>query len=801
MFTHFLRSAFRSIRFRPLYFVVQVVGLATGLTLLAYSFFYIRWEQRYDDFHVNGERIFRLEVTRTTKGGEPGRLAAGPVGIGPEIAREYPEVEAQVTMMKAYCILRSGDKVFSEERAYLASPGFFGVFGINLMAGDAATALSRSNTVVLSRSVARKYFGEEWPVGKVMEFLGFMELEVTGVYEDFPVNSHFHPELLISLETYLERKTPEFRISWFEDGFYTYLRLTSAEAAASLSPKLDAFTEARQGAKLRQTGQQMSFSLRPVREIHLHSDLLNEHETNGNGRWVAYLFIAALFVLFMVTVNYINLQVSKAMESGREVVINRMFGATRWQFYLRFLAEALLCILPATLIAASLVWGLYPQFSEWIGWSVRERMFFDRSNVSLIMLVPVVLALLSPVYPALSLAGRSLASGMKGKVTYSRAGMNLRRGLVGSQFFICLVLFIGSAGMYAQMKFMTSLPKGFDERNLLAVAAPGITDSTFASRHQVFVSSLSRLPGVVGVTTSTEIPGRQVSWAIYHLRDAMSASKEGERITALAVDDRFIGLMGMKLISGRDFRPWVEGQRKEVFLNRRAMQVLGYRNPEEVPGRSIVNERDTFLLRGVVEDFRQESSRRPVEPMMLMNNPLRCNYYFIRHSGDNVSGLLTAVRETWDKTFLLNPFNYAFVETVYAEQFRPDLRQERVIELFTLVTLIISSVGLFGLSAFVTSQRRREIAIRKVLGASATGNFWLLSREFFSILAVASVLAIAPSWWLLTDWRSQFPARPVISPMLFLLPVIMLLITGLLSILWNVVRTMRVPVSDVLRYE
>ncbi|MFM9075490.1 MAG: FtsX-like permease family protein, partial [Bacteroidota bacterium] len=546
---------------------------------------------------------------------------------------------------------------------------------------------------------------------------------------------------------------------------------------------------------------QMSFSLRPVRDIHLYSDQLNEHESNGNGRWLAYLFIAALFVLFMVTVNYINLQVGKAMESGREVVINRMFGATRWQFYLRFLAEALVCIVPATLLAVALSWGLFPEFAAWLGWTVTAEKFFQPSALWMILVVQLALLFDSHVYPSGSLAGRSLASGMKGKVTYSRAGMNLRRTLVGVQFFICLILFIGSAGMYSQMKFMTTLPKGFDEQNLLAVAAPGLADSLFATRHQTFVSELNRLPGVKGVTTSTEIPGKQISWAIYHLRDARTAGKEGERISVLAVDHNFIGLMGMSLLAGRDFRPWVEGQRKEVLLNRKALQVLGYRNAEDAPGRTIVNERDTFLIRGVVEDFRQEFSRRPVEPLMLLNNPLRCNYYFIRHAGQDVAGLLSRVRETWDKTFLLNPFNYYFVETVYQEQFMPDLRQERVIELFTLVTLVISSIGLFGLSAFVTSQRRREIAIRKVLGASAAANFWLLSREFFIILIIASAIAIIPSWWLLSDWRSGFPVRPDLSPMLFMIPVIVLMATGLISICWNVIRAMRVPVADVLRYE
>ena len=801
MFLHFLRTAFRSIRFRPLYFLVQLLGLATGLTLLAFSFFYLRWEQGYDEQFVDADRIFRLEVTRTTGNGDPGRLAAGPVGVGPEVALEYAEVESHTLLMKAYCILRTGDKVFTEEHAYLATPGFFPVFGINLMAGDAATALARSNTIVLSRSLARKYFGDEWPIGKTMEFLGFMELEVTGVYEDFPVNAHFHPELLISMETYLMRKPAAFRTSWFEDGFYTYLKLTSAEAAAALEPKLASFTEARQGGQMKKTGQHMSFSLRPVLDIHLYSDQLNEHESNGNGRWLAWLFIASLFVLFMVTVNYINLQVGKAMESGREVVVNRMFGATRWQFYLRFLAEAWMCIFPATLLAAALTWGLFPEFTAWLGWTVTEKMFFQPTSRWMILLVPLALLLCSPVYPSLSLAGRSLASGMKGTVTYSRAGMTLRRTLVGVQFFICLILFIGSAGMYAQMKFMTALPKGFDERDLLAVSAPGLADSLFAARHQTFVAELNRLPGVKGVTTSTEIPGKQVSWAIYHLRDARTAGKEGERITVLAVDDGFIRLMGMKLLAGRDFQPWVDGQRKEVLLNRKAMQVLGYTALEEVPGRTIVNERDTFLVRGVVEDFRQEFSGRPMEPLMLMNNPLRCNYYFIRHAGTDVPGLLIRVRDTWDKTFPLNPFNHYVVESIYQEQFMPDLRQERVIELFTLITLLISSIGLFGLSAYITAQRRREVAIRKVLGASATGNLWLLSKEFFTILAIASVTAIGPSWWLLNDWRSGFPVRPPLSPLLFLIPVIVLMITGLLSIGWNVIRAMRVPVAEVLRYE
>jgi len=798
---HFLRSAFRSIRFRPLYFIVQLSGLATGLTLLAFSFFYLRWENSYDSFLSRGDRTFRLEVTRSTQGGEPARLAAGPVAIGPEVAHEYNEVESFTTLLKAFCILRSGNKVFTEERAYLATPGFFSVFGINLMAGDTETALGRSNTVVLSRTVARKYFGDEWPVGKVMEFLGFMELEVTGVYEDFPSNAHFHPELLISMETFLSRKGEEYRNSWFEDGFHTYLLLKDRQSANSLEPKLAAFTEARQGAKLRQTGQEMMFSLRPVRDIHLYSDMLNEHEPNGNGRWVAYLFIATLFVLFMVMVNYINLQVSKSMEAGTEVVINRLFGASRWQFFLRFFAEALICVLPAAALAGALVWGLYPKFSAWIGWSVREMDFFKTVDVLVLSAVPLLLALLAPVYPSIVLSGRSLAAGMKGKVTYTRAGMNLRRTLVGFQFFICLVLFIGSAGMYGQMKFMTSLPKGFDERNLLAVASPGLTDSTFATRHQVFMSGVAALNGVEGVTTSTELPGKQIAWSIYHLRDRSSAGKEGERIAVLAVDDHFISLMGMKLVSGTGFQPWAEGRRKEILINQKAMQVLGYRDASSVPGRTILNERDTFLIRGVVEDFRQEFSRRPVEPLMLLNNPLRCNYYFIRYGEAEVSGLLSAIRDIWDKTFLMNPFNLWFVESVYANQFRPDLRQETVIELFTLVTLIISSIGLFGLSAFVTSQRRREIAIRKVLGATSLSNFWLLSREFMVILGIASALAIMPSWWLLSDWRSQFPLRPDLSPLIFLLPVVLLLSAGLLSIMWNVVRTMRVPVSDVLRYE
>ncbi len=801
MFRNYLLATFRNLYKNRLSSIVNVAGLAIGMAAFILIIQYVRFELSYDDFHEKGARIYRVQQDRYNKGEITTRWAAGCSAVGQALFENFPEMEDFTRFQIWSGVFSYGDKKFREEEIYIADTSFFKLFSFRLIHGDPGSILRNPLEMVISESNARKYFGEEDPVGKSLRFNGGPEIMISGIFEDIPRNSHLKPDIVVSWATIVQYRGPHINTAWQWDAFFNYILLNPETDYKEFEAKIPAFVEAEIGEEMKQWDAGVVFNLQPLRSIHLHSDFMFEAEPNGNARSVYALLVIAIFLVIIAWINYINLSTSRALERAREVGMRKVTGASREQLLVQFLLESVLVNLLAIVLALVMVLLLSPSFNLLTGEPLDYSIHGNPGFWAAILLVFVTGALLSGTYPALFLSSFRPTTIFQGLSGLKAGGFGMRRVLVIFQFAASLFLIAGTITVFRQISFMKNYDLGVDIKNVLVLRGPSVNDSTYAETFNAFKSELIRNPDIRMVTASTEVPGRQPGWNAGGIRRISEGPEQSNQYRIIGFDYNFVDFYGLSILEGRNFSEEFGRNSQTVLFNENAIRLMGFEDFPSAMNVPIFFWGDTFNIVGVVKNYHQEGLKVAQEPLIFRFFENTNNYYSIRVNPEKTREALRFVEEKWLDFFPRNPFEYFFLEDYYNEQYRNEMQFGRVFGLFTFLAIFIACLGLFGLSSYTTFQRTREIGIRKVLGSSSGNAVLLLVRYFLIQVLIAVPVGLGAGYYAMSGWIRNFAYRINIGWWFFLVPLLAVILIAIITVSAQVLKTANANPAESLRYE
>lgn len=790
MFKNNFTITFRNLSKHPFYAVINTLGLAIGMAAGFMILQYVYYELSYDNFFEDKEDIYRVQTNRYNKGELTTQWAAGCAGVGLHMKEDFPEVEYFVNMVKSSVGISYNNRYFEPEYPFYAGDKFFEVFSIPLISGVDSLALTEPFSVVLSESFAKKIFGDEDPMGKIIKQVDVRDFKVTGVFEDLPEKSHMALDLLYSFETYVALSSPESRTAWQWDGFLNYVKLQPGTDPKAFSEKFPDWIEQREGEELREYNAGMEFILQPLTQIHLISDYRGEIKPNGDKNATYFLLVIGMFVLLLAWINYINLTTARSMSRAKEVGIRKVMGGYRQQLVGQFMFESFTINLIAFALAAIMVVASFPFFNDYIGRSIAYT-WPDASYFWFLLAGGLLLGIvLSGFYPAVVLSKFKPVAVLKGKFQSTSAGNNLRKGLVIFQFLASLVLITGTFIVYQQMNFLQSQDLGIRVDQTLVVSPPNLPSDSLANvTNTVFKNRLSNDANVSGFASSTAVPGRTPDWNAGGIRFVGQSEAESNQYRVMAVDHRFVDYYGLEVLAGRKFDQTYGNERQNVLFNEAAMARIGVTDPEELFGRKLFFWGDTFNIVGVVRNYRQESPKQAYDALIYRYSPNPGGYYSIDINTANIQNSIAKMRESWEAAFGNKPFDFFFLDDYYNEQYANDMRFGSIFGIFSLLAIFVAVLGLFGLSSFITALRTKEIGIRKVLGADLRSLWLLLTNSFLKLVGIALIVSIPITYVLMNGWLEDFESRINLSWYLFGIPAIILVIIATSTVSYHTIRT------------
>lgn len=779
---------------------INVLGLATGIMACMLITQYVLHEFSYDNFHEKKENIYRVQLDRYDKGELSTRWASGAAGIGPDFKSNYPEVKNYVRMMRRSSVFRYQDVFFKEDHTCWASEDFFKIFSVKLIHGIDSLVLKEPFKVVISESFAKRYFGDENPIGKTLRHNGETDYEVTGVFADLPINTHMEFDALMSFES-LKKLWNDDITSWNWDGFYTYLELADGTNPDVFESKLPALTQKINGEEMKRFNADMKFNLQPIADIHLDSNFIGEFKANGDRESTYFLSVVAVLILIIAWINYVNLSTAKSIERAREVGVRKVMGGFRWQLIQQFLFESLLLNVLAVLIAIVFVIILTPWFSELLGRKPDYLLFQQNMFWVWITLLILCGSLLAGLYPAFVLSSYKPVEVLKGRFKNSSKGVIFRKGMVVTQFIASITLIVGTFTVYQQIDFMQSRELGINIDQTLVLNSPNVVDSTYEQKFQVFKQRISQNAEVSAVTASTSVPGSQPGWNAGGIRRLSQGEDEAKQYRVIMMDHDFVETYKLAIVAGRDFSGEISGEEKNVMINESSVKQLGYSKPEDAVNDQIFFWGDTFRIVGVMKNYHQESLKKAHEPLIFRYNNAPGGFYSIKFNTSHVKESIAKFEEEWAVIFPGNPFIHFFLDDHYNEQYQADQRFGKVFGIFSALAIIIACLGLFGLSSLTAIQRTKEIGVRKVLGASVSGILGLVGKDYIILMVIAIALSIPLAAWAMNGWLQNFENRIALSWYIFALPGLFVTVIALGTVSIHTLKAARLNPAKSLRYE
>lgn len=806
-----------------LYTFVSIAGITIGTAACVLMVQYVSFELSYDKFHQDSNGIYRVPEQNYLSGGKPDYIdACSPPALGPALQKDFPEVVGCVRLKPVYdgAILSYRDRAFKEEKLFYADSNFFSFFTFPLLAGNAASVLSRPGCVVLTEAAAGKYFGDRDPVGQIIRMDGSENLLVTGVAASLPENTHLKFQGLISMSTLGRREEEKgtlLRNNWEWYNFFSYIKLSGKADAERLANKLPAFTEKYKGESMRANNYKARFLLQPLEDIHLNTSMSYEVEKHTNRVQIYMLLIAAIFILVIAWINHVNFITAKALNRGKEVSLRKAIGALRWQLIGQFLLESVFLNLLACLLAIGLCYVVWPAFKEFTGKPMTFSLWLDSwpGMVLFSLLLSGILATALHAAFVLSSFKSAVSGKSNGSGIASGAGNALltRKSLVVVQFALSVIVIAGTLIIQRQLKFMEDHDLGVNIGQKMIIPFPLLKDTVFNGKMQVFRDKLEAYPFVEQVSVSSAIPGQQIIDGTGDVERAGVKPASNTSYSLNWVDEHFLDIYNIKLIAGRNFSGKYDGESGSVIINQAAMKTLGFRGGDEAVGQKLLVRDDEKIIIGVVKDFHQESLKENIEPIVFMGDKRNLSYFTVQmssgtgsvsgagltegsiSSGNSVEGtgdlprLIATARQNFTVLFPGNPFEYFFLDSYFERQYKGDEQFKTVFQLFAILTIVIACLGLLGLAALSVTQRTREIGIRKVLGASITGLAALLARDFVKLVLIGVLLAAPLAWYLMNRWLQEFAYRINIEWWMLAVAGLLVVMIALLTVSFQSVKS------------
>lgn len=794
MLKNYFKIAFRNLRNYKGYTFINVFGLAVGIAVCVLIFAYVSFELSYDRYHSKSNRIYRLTLELPQV-----HLGVTPSLISPTLQRMYPEVKAGVRLndVGSYqpLLIRNGEKVFEERNFAYADSSLFNIFDFTLLAGNPGEALTRPNTIVISRDMAQKYFGSLNPVGKTLQ-VGSRDFEVSGVMENIPPNSHFRYDFFASLVTrsgWSELQDD----AWRAANFFTYLLLDENARVAELEQKVNQFKN--QAITENEFAKMVEVNFEPLTAIHLYSDVDEDITPQGDVRYVMAASAIAIIILIIACINYMNLATARSARRSKEVGIRKVLGSERRHLVGQFYGEAAFLSLLSIGISVLLIELFLPWFNQLAGTAIAIN-YSSFKFLGMLGAIGLFVTLVAGSYPALMLSSFNPSDVLKGKKTTGDKS-RLRKGLVIFQFAASVFLIISTMVIFQQIDYIQQKELGYKQDNILVLTAYGDVEEHF----DTFRSELRQLPGVEEAAMASDTPT--------NIRAGYGIDVEGIdegpnfNITGLRASPEITGALHIELVAGKtltdgDFaraNP-EEGEAEYVFLvNEATARRLGI-EPQKLVGRTAVMSGRTGTIKGVVKDFHFMSLHRQIEPLVIFPTDGFSKLLVSFKPGDT-RNTLEQTRAVWNNLFPQYPFEYDFLDQEYNALYQQETRAAGIFSSFSVLAIFIACLGLVGLSSYMVERRSREIGVRKVLGATVSQIITLFSKDFVLLVMIGFLISLPVAWYVMQQWLQNFAYKIEIGLPVVLLSGLLVLFVALFTVGYQAIRAARLNPVDTLRNE
>lgn len=806
MIKNYLKIAWRNIQRQPGYSAINIIGLAIGIAACVLILQYVDFEWSYEDFHTKKERIYRVEQDRYDAGKLATQWSAGAYAVGNYFKAGIPEIEDYVKLVqRGDFVANLNGQPLKITNSFFATPSFFSVFSYPLIKGSPATALKEPFSVVVSETTARNLFGKQDPMGKMLDLNQDQDFKVTGVFKDMPENTQLQPTMLISYSTFViaaNKQNFDAENAWLSDGCLTYLLLREKADPAVVEAKFKPIVDKAVAEDMKRFNASVTYRLQPLTKIHLNSHYMGEPGITGDGKTVYLLFGIAFFIVMIAWVNYVNLSTARSIGRAREVGIRKAIGSLRGQLIVQFLAESAVLNALAIILAFLLVMIAIPGFNSLSGQHLSFSLLGSGNFWLSMGLLFFIGVFFSGLYPAFVLSGFKPIEVLKGKLVSTTQGALLRKSLVVFQFGASLFLLIGTVVVYSQVQYMRKQKLGIDIDQMLVIAPTVVNnDSTFLSRMNAYKESLLQQTAIGHISVSTTIPGQPVDWNAGGIRLVGADESTQKQYRVIGVDYDFIKAYDMKIIAGRAFSKEFGTDDHSVIYNRRAVEHLGFSKPEEAIGKRIEFWGEQYTIVGVADNFHNQSLKEAYEPLILRLIPEVSGYVSIKTKARDASSVINLAKKQWAVFFPGNTFEYFFLDEHFAKQYQADQRFGKVFGLFTILAILVACLGLFGLASYTTLQRKKEIGIRKVLGASVAGILSILYKEFVVLLLISFMIAAPLAVISASKWLEGYAFRMNLQWYFLVIPFLVICGIALVTVSFQSIRAAVANPVNALRSE
>ncbi len=808
MFKSSLKIAVRNLLKHKMYSFINISGLTIGITCCLFIMSYVFYELSYDRFHKNSDRIYRIN-TDLKFGAAELQIPVCSDLMGPILKKDYPQVEeyTRIYNITDNVYIKKGNQCYNEHRIACVDSTFFRVFSFPALYGDAKNALNEPNSVVISKSMADKYFGTDDAVGKYLEtnIYGSTLFKVTAVIKDMPDNSHFRFDFLFPMSN--------LKYDWgnfVSSNFHTYLLLKEGTDYKKFEKNFSEYTgryefpyakkhlQIQSREEFEKAGNKLEHSLIPLTDIHLYSKRQQELSSSGNVAYVYILSAVALFILLIACVNFMNLTTAGSANRAREVGIRKVLGTERRSIIFQFLAESVLMALISVAISVVIVSDALPLFNDLIGKNLDARILSSAPVLLTLILLPFIVGIIAGSYPAFYLSRFMPGEILKGKLIRGSKSGGMRSALVIFQFTASIVLITGTIIIYRQLNFIQNKNLGYQKDQILI-----INDAYMLGRNaDAYKYEMTKVPGVISGTMSAflPIPSERNFSAFY--TQAATVSEGGLTMQRWKIDRDYLKTLGIKLIEGRNFSRDFISDSASIIINQTAVKQLGYNNPVDkilytwVGGGRVKQ----YKIIGVVKDFNFESLHQDIGPLCFVLERSSGLISF-KVKAAQIPFILNQAEKKWKSIGAGMPFSYRFMDDSFNQIYKNEKRIGLIAFSFSVLAILIACLGLFGLATFLIEQKTKEIGIRKVLGAPVHSIIFMISKEFFKWIVIANIIAIPVAYYFMNNWLKDFAYRINISWWIFLFAGGIALMIALVTIIFKALKAAAANPVKSLRYE
>ncbi|MEN8247865.1 MAG: ABC transporter permease [Bacteroidota bacterium] len=802
MIKNYIKIAFRNIANQKLFSIINILGLAIGITASLFVALYITDELSYDKFHSDIDVIYRMNLNGKISGQEVTTSYTCPP-LGAAMVNEIPEIESFVRFQTLNnIIVRNETESFIEEKGLImADSNFFDFFDFKLIDGDVKTVLKEPNTVVLTKQAVIKYFGSQSPIGQQLSiFNDGVTYKVTGIADDAPSNSHFKFTMILTTTSVERFESP----IWLNNGYQTYVKsfepldLTIVNSKAAdltkkhVGPQIEQFM-GRTFDEFLEQGNVYGYYLFPLKDVHLYTEAQDELEPGGDIKYV-YLFAAiGLFILLIASINFMNLSTAKSAGRAKEVGLRKTFGSGRGNLVNQFLVESIIFSVLASFVAIILVYIILPLFNNFAGKGIEVSQIFSLPMISFVLVLAIFVGILAGSYPAFYLTAFRPSEVLKGIVKSGAKSGKLRGVLVVLQFTISIVLIVCTIIVYQQLGYTQNANLGFNRENVVVVQ----NTNRLETNQKAFKNKLMENASITAASyTNSVIPGTSNTTVF------RTPGSETDHILATYLADyEQIEALGYELSEGRNFSQEFPSDSTAALVNEAAVREMGWDNPIGEQLWHLSDDAEILNIIGVIKDFNFESLHSDVRPLVLRFTE-EANRMVIRFKkGVAPSDAVATIESEWKELAPNEMFQYGFLDEDFDALYRSEQRLGKLFYLFTGIAVFIASLGLFGLAAYIAEQRTKEVGIRKALGASVFGISTLLSREFIKYVAFAILLSIYPAYYIMSNWLEGFAYRVNINPLVFIVSGLLAIFIAIVTVSFQAIKAAKVNPVDSLKYE